>query len=89
MELLILAEENCGFCEDAKSIASRLSREYGLTVVTRELNSEEGREFAARGGVLFPPGIFIDGEPFSYGRLSERALRRELDRRLQKARPGR
>ena len=29
----------------------------------------------------FPPGIFVDGEPFSYGRLSEKKLRRELDRR--------
>ena len=35
-----------------------------------------------KGGLLFPPGVLIDGEPFSYGRLSERKLRRELDRRL-------
>jgi hypothetical protein len=30
---------------------------------------------------VFPPGVFLNGEPFSYGRLSERKLRRELDRR--------
>jgi len=35
-----------------------------------------------KGGLLFPPGILIDGEPFSYGRPSERKLRHELDRRL-------
>ncbi len=29
-----------------------------------------------------PSHMLIDGEPFSYGRLSERKLRRELDRRL-------
>ena len=28
--------------------------------------------------VPFPPGVLIDGEAFSYGRLSERKLRREL-----------
>jgi glutaredoxin len=83
VELLILTKENCGFCEDAKAIASRLTLEYDLTITTLELNSDEGRELAVRGGVMFPPGIFVEGEPFSYGRPSERALRRELDRRLQ------
>ena len=34
---------------------------------------------------VFPPAIFVDDEPFSYGRLSERKLRRALDRKV--ARP--
>ena len=38
---------------------------------------------AVHSGLLFPPGIFLDGEPFSYGRPSERRLRREIERRLQ------
>jgi len=32
---------------------------------------------ARAAGIMFPPGILIDGEPFSYGR-SERKLRRAL-----------
>jgi glutaredoxin len=88
LELLILTEEDCGFCEDAKAIASRLALDYDLAVTTRELNSDEGRELAVRGGVMFPPGIFIDGEAFSYGRPSERALRRELDRRIKQSAAG-
>jgi hypothetical protein len=32
---------------------------------------------------MFAPGVLVDGEPFSYGRLSERKLRRELRRRVQ------
>ncbi|MGH9119880.1 MAG: hypothetical protein ACRD0A_19005 [Acidimicrobiales bacterium] len=35
---------------------------------------------AAAAGMAFPPGVLLDGEPFSYGRLSERKLRRELAR---------
>jgi hypothetical protein len=35
---------------------------------------------AARAGVLFAPGVLLDGRPFGYGRLSERRLRRELGR---------
>ncbi|MGH9252739.1 MAG: hypothetical protein ACRD0W_24965 [Acidimicrobiales bacterium] len=30
---------------------------------------------------LFPPGVLLDDDPFGYGRLSERKLRRELARR--------
>lgn len=33
-----------------------------------------------RAGSLFAPAIFVDGEPFSYGRLSEPRLRRRLAR---------
>ena len=36
---------------------------------------------ARAAGIMFPPGILIDGEPFSYGRPSERKLRRALQSR--------
>lgn len=85
MEVLLLTQENCGFCAQAKEILDRLSGEYQLSVTTLDLNSPEGQAIAMRGGVLFPPGIFIDGEPFSYGRPSERKLRREIERRLSHA----
>lgn len=82
MHILLLTQDHCGFCEQAKDILERLSREYCLAVSTLDMHSPEGQELVLRGGLLFPPGILIEGEPFSYGRLSERKLRRELDRRL-------
>ncbi len=80
--ILLLTQEHCGFCEQAKDILDRLSREYWLSVSTLNMGSPEGQRLATRGGLLFPPGVLIDGESFSYGRLSERKLRHELDRRL-------
>ena len=80
--MLILTQEHCGFCEQAQDILERLSREYWLSVSTLDMDSPEGQRLSMQGGLLFPPGILIDGKPFSYGRLSERKLRRELDRRL-------
>jgi hypothetical protein len=47
-----------------------------------DLASHEGRQLAGRAGVLFAPGVLVDGRPFSYGRLSERKLRRTLDKCL-------
>ncbi len=82
MDVVLLTQENCSFCSDAKAVLGRLAREFPLAVSTVDLSTHAGQELAERGGILFPPGIFIDGEPFAYGRPSERALRREFARRL-------
>ena len=80
--ILLLTQEHCGFCEQAQDILQRLSHEYWLSVSTLEMGSPKGQRLALQGGLFFPPGILIDGKPFSYGRLSERKLRRELDRQM-------
>ena len=83
--LLVLVQEHCAFCEQARDILERLSHEYPMVLSTLDMGSPEGLQLATQGGLLFPPGILIDGEPFSYGRLSERKLRRELDRRWKQS----
>lgn len=37
-----------------------------------------GRWLVAQAGVLFAPGVLLDGAPFTFGRLCERALCRAL-----------
>ncbi len=81
MNVLLLTQANCASCDQAKEILDRLAVEYSISVATVDLGSSEGQALAERGGILFPPGVLLDGEPFSYGRLSERRLRRELDGR--------
>jgi glutaredoxin len=83
MNILLLTQEQCGFCTQAKEIINRLAVEYPLAVTMLDLHSPEGQALALSGGILFPPGIFLDGSPFSYGRLSERKLRRAIERRLR------
>lgn len=82
LNVLILTQDNCRFCEDAKMMFERLSSEFPLSVSTLAIDSPEGQAFAVHGGVLFPPGIFIDEEAFCYGRPSEGMIRREIQRRL-------
>lgn len=81
IRVTLLTKPHCEFCDDAKGILSRLAVGYPLVIETVDLDSPAGEQLALHGGILFPPGIFLDGEPFSYGRLSERKLRRELERR--------
>lgn len=78
--ITVLSKPDCHFCEDAKATLVRLAPELDLEVDVVELGSQRGQQLAVNSGLLFPPGILIDGKPFSYGRLSERRLRRALER---------
>ncbi|PXX06256.1 glutaredoxin family protein [Mycolicibacterium moriokaense] len=81
VQITLLTQTSCGMCELAKEILARLGNEYPLSITEIDLASDEGKRLAAEAGVLFAPGVLVDGQPFSYGRLSERKLRRLLDRR--------
>jgi len=83
VQVTLLTQDACSFCGDAKALLAHLATEYPIEVTELDLASEEGERLAAEGGIMFPPGILLDGEPFAYGRPSERKLRRELDRRLR------
>ena len=82
VRVTVLTKSQCGYCVQAQELLHRLKNEYPLVIETIDIKAPEGEAMATRGGILFPPGIFLDGEPFSYGRVSERKLRRELDRRI-------
>jgi glutaredoxin len=88
VEITLLTRERCDSCELAKQILQRLSTEFSFSISIVDIDSPAGQGLAERGGILFPPGIFLDGEPFSYGRPSGRRLRKELGRRLGAPRVG-
>lgn len=73
--VLILEAPGCRYCDDAKALLGRLADEFALEVVTASAREEPGRSLALEHGVLFPPGIFVDGELVQYGRPSEGRLR--------------
>ena len=83
MNVLLLTQANCHFCDMAKEMLDRLSGEYNFSVSTIDLSTPEGQTLAEKNGILFSPGLFINGKPFSYGRPSEKKLRRELERYTQ------
>lgn len=81
----LLTQESCEFCEQAKDVLTRLGVEFDLEVSQVSLETPQGRELGRRHGVVFAPGILLEESLFSYGRLSERKLRRELERRRRAA----
>ena len=82
-QVTLLTQADCGLCEHAKKVLARVGTEYPLQVTELSLSSERGRALATRAGVMFAPGILLDGTPFGYGRLSERRLRRALTERTR------
>lgn len=76
--ITLLTQPSCSSCDRAKEILSRLVLEFPFTVQEVGLDTEEGESLAIKHAVMFAPGILIDGEMFSYGRLSENKLRKRL-----------
>ncbi|WP_331753137.1 glutaredoxin family protein (plasmid) [Streptomyces sp. NBC_00637] len=78
-EITLLTQADCTLCEHAKQVLAKVGADHPLVVTEIDLGSEEGQKLALDAGVLFAPGILLDGQPFGYGRLSERRLRRTLN----------
>ena len=81
VQVTLLTTAHCSLCEQAKGVLQRLQNEGALEVETVDLASPEGQRLAAASGMAFPPALLLDGQPFSFGRLSERKLRRALSHR--------
>ena len=76
----LLTRADCALCEHAKGVLARVGEDHPLDVTEIDLATEHGRALAARAGMVFAPGVLVDGRPFSHGRISERKLRRVLGR---------
>ena len=72
----LLTQADCSLCEQAKEVLARLRDKFSLVVEEVDLATPRGRELAQGAGIVFAPGVLLDGQPFSYGRLSERRLRK-------------
>ncbi len=83
----LLTQPDCALCEHAKQVLARIGAEHPLRVEEIALDSPRGQALAAMAGVMYAPGILLDGQPYAFGRLSERALRRDLSRRAQTTEP--
>ncbi len=78
--ITLLTQADCALCEHARGVLARVGADHPVEVTEIDLASEHGRALAERAGVVFAPGVLVDGRPFGYGRLSERRLRRALSR---------
>jgi hypothetical protein len=74
----LITAADCHLCEHARMVLSTLAAETRLSVSEVSWESEEGRRLVSRDGVAFPPAVYLNGILAGYGRISARALRRQL-----------
>jgi hypothetical protein len=80
-DIVLITPPDCHFCADGKAVLARLAADYPLAVREIAWSSDDGQALVARHGILFPPGLLIDDAFVGFGRVSERKLRRLLERR--------
>jgi hypothetical protein len=81
VQVTLLTQPDCALCDHAKAVLARVGADHPLRITEIGLATDEGRRLALDAGVLFAPGVLLDGKPFAHGRLSERKLRRTLTTR--------
>lgn len=74
----LLTTTDCALCDHAKRVLAEVGQEHPLEVSEVPLDTPDGRALAAEHGMLFAPGVLLDGKAFAHGRLSERKLRKAL-----------
>jgi hypothetical protein len=77
--ITLLTAPSCRLCDDAKVVLNRVALDFDLTIESISIDTTRGQALMIEYQVAFPPGVLIDDKPFSYGRLSERRLRRMLE----------
>lgn len=83
----VLTKSNCDNCVRARDILHRLSTELGFTVELIDIETATGSCLAREHGVMFAPGVLVDGRLSTYGRPSERRLRRDIEASIVARRP--
>jgi len=78
--LTLLTQQDCVWCDDAKTVLAELSTEFDLQIEEVDLNSDRGQYLAADHHLMFTPGLIAQDRLIAHGRLSKRALRRDLTR---------
>ena len=81
ISVILLTTGACALCDEAKASLERVGQDFPLDIDVVPVDTERGKRLAHQAGIAFPPGVIVAGQPFSYGRLSERKLRRHLQRR--------
>lgn len=83
VRVTLLTQPDCALCKQAKHILGRIGQDHPLAITEVDLTSDHGQQLARAAGVLFAPGVLVNDRPFSFGRLSERKLRRTLNHHLE------
>ena len=75
----LVTTEHCELCAHARRVLQEIfGNDDLLEIEELDWNGPAGAALIRRDGVPFAPALYVEGELWGYGRLSERALRKKL-----------
>ncbi len=83
IEILLVTSPGCHLCEKAKDVLEHVSSAYPLRWREIDMASPDGSAIVRASRAPFPPVIILAGKIYGYGRLSEKKLRKDLDRLMK------
>lgn len=88
IELVYLTAPACRLCDHGRGVLAELVLDRPFRIREVDLLEQEGQQLLAAARVPFPPAVFADGRLLAHGRLSARALVRQLDELAEHAGPA-
>jgi hypothetical protein len=85
MIVTVVHSAACHFCDDAQSVLDDLAQTYPLMIDLVDIRTGAGQELIGLHRPPMTPLVLVDGEFFSFGRLSRRKLVKLLKARLPAA----
>lgn len=82
LPVILLTRPGCSLCDRAHDLLNRLASDYPLVITTLDAEEPDGAALAVRTGILYTPGIVIGDDAVVSGHVTERRLRRAIERRL-------
>lgn len=79
-EITLLSSDACHLCHDARLAIEEIGEMFPIRIREIDMATPEGRLILERFRPPMPPAVLIDGELFSFGRLSRKKLVRYLER---------
>ena len=79
VRVTLLTAPSCDLCDHAQEVLARVGKDHDLEVEKISIETSRGRILMIEQRFVFPPGVLVEGQPFSFGRLSERRLRKRLE----------
>lgn len=77
--ITMVSTEGCHTCKEVKETLNKLTSEYDLSINEVDATTDKGQELIKKHNISSSPGLIINNEFFSSGKVTEKQLRNKFD----------
>lgn len=81
IQLTLIRPDDCDTCVDVKELLEGLKKDYpDIQVEEIDAASEKGQQLIIEHGIMQSPGILANGKFLTMGKVTEKELRKKLNK---------